>query len=116
MRFAAQPRRFLRLAVAAGLLAPLLYASLGTGVGVGCGPNQTEVWFCLNPETGTETNAPYDANHYVMGVFDPCHCYDPCGPQKTCPITVDAGPPPPGCDGGTGDGGTGGGGVGDGGP
>jgi hypothetical protein len=38
----------------------------------------------------------------VNGVFDPCHCYDPCGPSKECPIVVDAGPTPPGCDAGDG--------------
>jgi hypothetical protein len=56
------------------------------------------VWVCLNPITGKDDLSIYDANHYVGGVFDPCNCYDPCGPQKTCPIVVDAGPAPPGCD------------------
>ena len=39
---------------------------------------------------------------YVNGEFDPCHCYDPCGEANTCPILVDAGPPPLGCDAGDG--------------
>jgi hypothetical protein len=38
-----------------------------------------------------------DSTHYVNGMADPCHCYDPCGPSKSCPIVVDAGPPAPGC-------------------
>jgi hypothetical protein len=38
----------------------------------------------------------------VNGQRDPCHCFDPCGPAETCPILVDAGPPGPGCDGGSG--------------
>jgi hypothetical protein len=61
-----------------------------------------EIWVCLNPATGKVDDAPYDDNHYVNGVFDPCHCYDPCGPEKSCPIVVDAGPPAPGCDAGDG--------------
>ena len=48
----------------------------------------------LDPATGKESNVDYDPNHYVGGVFDPCNCYDPCGPSKACPIVVDAGPPP----------------------
>ncbi len=61
--------------------------------------------------TGKIDGSFYDANHYVNGVLDPCHCYDPCGPEASCPIVVDAGPLPPGCDAGTGTGGgTGGGG------
>jgi hypothetical protein len=71
------------------------------------GPDVNVVWSCINPETGMLTGAPYDANHYVGGVFDPCHCYDPCGELKSCPITIDAGSPPPGCDAGQGTGGTG---------
>ncbi len=98
-------RRALRFALAASIVVPVAIGAFG----VGCGPDQTEVWFCLNPATGTETGAPYDANHYVDGVFDPCHCFDPCGEQKTCPITVDASAPPAdaGCmnDGGGGTGG-----------
>lgn len=65
--------------------------------------NETQVvWQCLNPVTGKETDAPYDDTHYVNGKLDPCHCYDPCGSQKTCPILVDAGTPPPECDAGDG--------------
>jgi hypothetical protein len=64
---------------------------------VGCGPDQSTFWLCLNPVTGKEDGTIYDADHYVDGVLDPCNCYDPCGPEKTCPITVDAGPPGPGC-------------------
>jgi hypothetical protein len=78
----------------------VLVASGALGVVVGCGPDQMEIWFCLNPATGKVDGAPYDANHYVKGVFDPCHCYDPCGPEKSCPIVVDAGLPPLGCDAG----------------
>src|SRR5262245_42117141 len=62
-----------------------------------CGPDQTVIWLCLNPVTGKEDNSVYDENHYVGGVFDPCHCYDPCGPEKSCPSAVDAGEPGPGC-------------------
>jgi hypothetical protein len=92
-------RHALRFAVVAALT-PLVSVAFGAG----CGPDQTEVWFCLNPVTGKLDGAPYDATHYVNGVFDPCHCYDPCGPTKSCPIQVDAGPPAPGCN--VGDGGS----------
>jgi hypothetical protein len=71
-----------------------LLTSAGLGTIVGCGPNQMEIWICLNPVTGKEDSSIYDANHYVNDVFDPCHCYDPCGPEKSCPDVVDAGPPP----------------------
>jgi hypothetical protein len=98
------PRRALRFAV---VLAALL-AVAAFGADVGCGPDETEVWLCLNPVTGKEDVNIYDASHYVNGVFDPCHCYDPCGPTKSCPIVVDAGPLPPGCDTGDGDAGDGG--------
>src|SRR5262249_28479253 len=82
-----------------------LVSSAGVG-NIGCGPDNSVVWFCLNPATGTLDGAPYDANHFVGGVFDPCHCYDPCGALKSCPISVDAGARRPGaCDGGTGGGG-----------
>jgi hypothetical protein len=73
-----------------------------------CGPDQSVVWICLNPATGKIEGAPYDNNHYVNGVFDPCHCYDPCGPLKSCPGDVDAGPLPAGCDAGDAGAGTGG--------
>src|SRR5277367_2749290 len=83
-------RRSLRFAAA---LAALL-TSAGIGALAGCGPDQTEIWICLNPVTGKEDSSIYDASHYVNGVFDPCHCYDPCGPEKSCPDVVDAGTPP----------------------
>ena len=50
-----------------------------------------EYWVCLNPVTGFEDGSVFDADHYSNGVFDPCHCYDPEGPSKACPIPVDAG-------------------------
>jgi hypothetical protein len=75
-----------------------LVASGTLGAVVACGPwGQTEVWFCLNPVTGKFDKNIGDQDHYVNGEFDPCHCYDPCGPTKMCPIVVDAGPPGPGC-------------------
>jgi hypothetical protein len=83
----------------AAALAALL-ATVTLGALVGCGPDQGVVWICLNPVTGKEDGSIYDANHAVNGVADPCHCYDPCGPEKSCPIVVDAGPLGPGCDGG----------------
>jgi hypothetical protein len=58
------------------------------------------VWLCLNPVTGKEDATVGDPDHFVNGAADPCHCYDPCGPSKECPISVDAGPPPVGCDAG----------------
>jgi hypothetical protein len=61
------------------------------------GPDQNVFWVCHNPVTGKDDGSIYDSSHVVNGVADPCHCYDPCGPQKTCPIEVDAGPPAPGC-------------------
>jgi hypothetical protein len=80
---------------------PLFLAVVLLAVGCGVfGPNKQELWACLNPDSGKLTGAPYDATHYVNGVFDPCHCYDPCGPEASCPIAVDAGPPGPGCDAG----------------
>jgi hypothetical protein len=66
-------------------------------MGALCGTNQQEIWICLNPETGKVDRNTYDDTHYVNGMADPCHCYDPCGPEKTCPIVVDAGAPDPGC-------------------
>jgi len=96
MRPSATPRRTLRYAVA-------LAAVLASGtLGGFCGYNGEEIWFCLNPVTGKEDNTIGDDTHYVNGVFDPCHCYDACGPWKECPIVVDAGPSPPGCDAGDG--------------
>lgn len=79
-----------------------LVALAGFGV-VACWPGETvEVWVCLNPETGKLDGSIYDQLHFANGVFDPCHCYDWCGPEKTCPILVDAGEPGPGCDAGDG--------------
>jgi hypothetical protein len=89
------PRRVLGFAFAAATL-----VSAVLGVAAGCGPNQNVFWVCLNPVTGKDDGSIYDANHYVNGVADPCHCYDPCGPEKSCPIVVDAGPAAPGCDAG----------------
>jgi hypothetical protein len=98
MRSPSPSRRALRLALA---LAALV-ASAVLGAAVGCGPDTTTLWLCLNPVTGKDDPNTYDPTHVVGGVFDPCHCYDPCGPAKTCPVVVDAGPPPPGCDAGDG--------------
>jgi hypothetical protein len=78
----------------------VLGASALVGAAVGCGPDLHEVWVCQNPVTHKDDLSIYDPMHYVNGVFDPCHCYDPCGPQQTCPIVVDAGPSPLGCDAG----------------
>ena len=101
MRQLPLPGLVLRFAAVA-TIAPLAYAVIGAG----CGPDTAVVWFCLNPITGKLDNAHYDETHYVNGVFDPCHCYDPCGPEKSCPIVVDAGEPRLGCDEGADAGGT----------
>jgi hypothetical protein len=85
--------RHISLVRSAVVLAALTSVA-AVGAAVGCGPNPSVFWVCLNPITGKDDGSIYDANHYVDGVIDPCHCYDPCGPEKTCPITVDAGPPP----------------------
>jgi hypothetical protein len=87
VRLSFPPRRLLRCALAAAVL-----------TASGCGPDQMVSWICLNPVTGKLPGAPYDADHYVNGVFDPCHCYDPCGPEKSCPMLVDAGTLPASCD------------------
>jgi hypothetical protein len=81
--------RLLRRCLALGALAaaPLF------GAGAAC-VDTTTLWLCLDPATGKESEIDYDPNHYVGGVFDPCHCFDPCGPSKACPNVVDAGPPP----------------------
>jgi hypothetical protein len=76
----------LRFSAAVTTVAGILAAALGS-----CGNNTEELWLCLNPVTGKEDNSVYDANHFVNGVADPCHCYDPGGPSKSCPIVVDAG-------------------------
>ena len=89
-------RRVLRFA----LVGAALLATATLGAAVGCGPDQSVGWICLNPVTGKIDGSYYNANHYVNGVFDPCNCYDPCGPAKSCPILVDAGPPALGCDAG----------------
>jgi hypothetical protein len=80
--------RPLRFTLAAAVIIPLASGVLN----MGCGPDQTAIWVCFDPGTG-HLGTYYDANHYVNGVFDPCHCYDPCGPADTCSILVDAGPP-----------------------
>jgi hypothetical protein len=90
MSYRRTSRRAPYLAAVVG--APLAFAAFG-----GCGPVQGTSWLCLNPITGKEDVHVYDANNYVNGEPDPCHCYDPCGPAKTCPIEVDAGSPDPGC-------------------
>src|SRR5262249_30207900 len=97
------PRRALRFA-------PAVVALLSTA---GCGLDAQMFWVCLNPQNGKPDGTVGDPNHYVGGVFDPCHCYDPCGRSVECPIVVDAGATPLGCriDGGATSGaGTGGGG------
>ena len=94
----------MRFAIAAAIVA-LLAAGL---FGAGCGPDQMRIWVCLNPVTGKEDGSIFDSSHFVNGTPDPCHCYDPCGPLKTCPDVVDAGPLPLGCDAGAGDAGDGG--------
>jgi hypothetical protein len=93
------PIRPLRLTLALACLAPAVLLWLGNG----CGPDSQFFWVCLDPVTGKESSTYYDSTNYANGQPDPCHCYDKCGPAKTCPIVVDAGPPPPGCptDGGT---------------
>jgi hypothetical protein len=83
--------RYLALALfaCAAVAVPGAFACLGYQGG--------EIWVCLNPVTGKEDPNTYDEGHYVHGVFDPCHCYDPCGPENSCPDVIDAGPLPPGC-------------------
>ena len=92
------PPRFLRAAVVLVALAAVLVALAA----VGCGPDVMNLWICINPATGKLDTSIGDPNHYVDGMADPCHCYDPCGPAPTCPFVVDAGPLPPGCDAGAG--------------
>jgi hypothetical protein len=83
------PMLALRLSVAAVVASSLLAA----GTFASCGNNTFTDWACIDPATGKEdSNAPYDPTHYVNGVFDPCHCYDPGGELPQCPILVDAGP------------------------
>jgi hypothetical protein len=87
--------RALHLAAVAVAGAPVAFAMLGAGAA--CGPVHEVFWLCLNAVTGKEDVNTYDANNYADGEPDPCHCYDPCGPAKTCPIVVDAGPSGPDC-------------------
>ena len=84
----------LRFAFAVAVVAPLVAAAIGSG----CGPGGIELRICLNPETGKIDTSIYDSTNFVNGEPDPCHCYDPCGPAKTCPVEVDAGMVPDGCD------------------
>jgi hypothetical protein len=99
-----RPPRAKRLRFAVALAASAVAAGLGAAVG--CGSDVTYIWTCLNPATGREDPSIHDVNHFVNGMYDPCHCFDPCGETATCPILVDAGPQPTGCDAGsTGDGG-----------
>lgn len=76
--------------------------ALGAFLDLGCVFGPEVFWVCLNPVTGKLDRTIYDENHFVNGVADPCHCYDPCGPEKTCPIEVDAGELGAGCDAGDG--------------
>jgi hypothetical protein len=86
MRQLASPRHLFCATVASTLLA----AALGS-----CGPNSQELWECNNPVNGKADPSVYDANHYVNGVFDPCHCYDPCGELPQCPLLINDGGPAP---------------------
>ena len=91
----------LRFALAlAALAAPAVLAAA-----VGCGSGGvTDYWECLNPETGRLDPSIGDWGHLgPNGQSDPCHCYDPCGESAECPIVVDAGPLPPGCNADAGD-------------
>jgi hypothetical protein len=92
------PPTALRRALRFTLALAALPSAAALGAALGCGPNQSVGWICLNPTTGKEDGSIYDASHYVNGVLDPCNCYDPCGPAKSCPIVVDAGPLQAGCD------------------
>jgi hypothetical protein len=87
----------LRLSGSALAVLALAFGALGAVACFGLGPDQSVTWICLNPVTGKLDSATFDPNHVVNGMADPCHCYDPCGSQKTCPILVDAGAPGPGC-------------------
>jgi len=77
---------------AAGAILAIVAAT--AGYAIGCGSPQ-EFWACNSAITGKADPNYYDLTHYVNGVFDPCHCYDPTGPLLTCPIAVDAGPDAP---------------------
>ncbi|MFT3775158.1 MAG: hypothetical protein QM820_58165 [Minicystis sp.] len=93
-------RAHLTLRHALGFAVVALAAAFGALVG--CIPEEHMIWFCLNPVTGKVDDAPYDDHNWANGAPDPCHCYDACGPAKSCPIVVDAGPLPLGCDAGDG--------------
>jgi hypothetical protein len=90
------PRSSLRFAVAGTFLCAL--CTLGSL----CDQPPVNTWICLNPATGRLDSSIGDWNHYAGGMYDPCHCYDPCGEAPTCPLLVDAGTPGPGCDAGDG--------------
>jgi hypothetical protein len=101
MRKPSPARRAVVLRFALALVAlPVVSAAIVAGGACDEGP--TVGWLCLNPVTGKVDATVGDPNHYTGDVYDPCYCYSPCGPSKECPITVDAGPPPPGtvCDAG----------------
>ena len=76
----------LRLDAASFAASVLLAAALGS-----CSDQNFTVWICLNPVTGKDDPNEYDPNHYVNGTLDPCHCFDPGGPEPQCPLAVDAG-------------------------
>ncbi len=70
----------------------VVVTALFAGAALGsCFGNQ-DLWSCLDPATGVPIDGPYDEGHYDEAGFDPCHCYDPGGPEPQCPIAVDAGP------------------------
>ena len=94
-------RRWCKLAAMSVLrfsLAAFAASSLLAAAALGsCGINTEAIWICNNPATGkAPDDAIYDPKHYVDGVFDPCHCYDPCGELPQCPILVNDGGPAPG--------------------
>jgi hypothetical protein len=98
MRPSSAPGRALRVVLALAALA----APAALGAAVGCQPPDI-LWICLNPKTGKDDDSVGDFGHLGPdGQPDPCHCYDACGPSPECPIVVDAGPPPLGCDAGDG--------------
>lgn len=84
------PMPALRLCAAALATSVLLAVVLGS-----CGPNDLHTWVCNNPVNGKVDFSIYDANHYVNGVLDPCHCYDPCGELPQCPLLINDGGPAP---------------------
>jgi hypothetical protein len=82
------PMNALRLSVAAAIGAGLAMTSGAVGCYSNPLPNS---WVCRDPVTHMLVVGDYDLNHYVNGVFDPCHCLDPGGPRLTCDILPDAG-------------------------